>query len=117
MLIQQADAQEAVDHVPTETEYQKSRTGIRSDSERQYLQRSIETNQYGFRGILLWIREKIRRIHLTPARLCLGLGILGTFYSAGKNKHIAKWAVLSIVSLLLIIIGICAMVFHWPQMN
>ena len=104
-------------HAPTEEELDKDLSGVHTDDPRGYQQRSVEQSQSGLHRALAWIRYQLARIHVTPARLALGLGALGSLYTWGKNKRMVNWAVLAVVSWLLVIVGICAMVFHWPYMN
>ena len=104
-------------HVPSGEELEKRLTGVRADPERGYQQRSVETAQSWTRRTTAWLRDLLARIHLTPARVSLGLGLLGTIYTAGKNKRLVKWMVLAVCSWLLAIVGGCAMIFNWPYMN
>lgn len=104
-------------HTPTEEELDKRLTGVQADPIRGYQQRSVEQSQSWTHDALAWFRGLLARIHLTPARVCLGLGVIGTIYTAGKNKRLVKWAVMAVFSWLLAIVGICAMVFNWPYMT
>ena len=104
-------------HVPTERELEKQRTGIKTDDQRGYQQRSVETVQSWNRRAIAWVKELLQAIHLTPARLALILGGLGTFYTLGKNKRLVRWAVMAGISYLLVVVGIAAMWFDWPYWN
>jgi hypothetical protein len=104
-------------HTPTEEELDKRITGVKADPIRGYQQRSVEQSQSWTRGTVTWFRELLARIHLTPARVALGLGVIGTIYTAGKNKRLVKWAVMAVTSWLLAIVGICAMIFNWPYLT
>ena len=104
-------------HVPTEEELRQEQTGVKADPERGYQARSVETVQSWTHDAMTWVKELLQAIHLTPARLALGLGLLGSFYTLGKNKRLVRWAVMAGLSYLLAIVGICAMVFHWPYWN
>ncbi len=104
-------------HTPTEQELNERLTGVQADPIRGYQQRSVEHSQSWTRDTLAWFRGLLSRIHLTPARVALGLGVIGTLYTAGKNKRLVKWAVMAVISWLLAIVGICAMIFNWPYMT
>jgi len=104
-------------HVPTEEELDKQISGIKTDDERGYQERSVETVQSWNRRAIAWIKELLASIHLTPARLALILGALGTFYTLGKNKRLVRWAVMAGMSYLLVLVGGAAMWFDWPYWN
>jgi hypothetical protein len=104
-------------HVPTEEQWKKERTGIKSDGDREYQQRGVETVQSWLDRAVRWLKDLLARIHLTPARLALGLGILGSLYTWGKNKRLVRWAVMAGFSYLLAIVGLAAMVFNWAYWN
>jgi hypothetical protein len=104
-------------HVPTETELEKERTGIKSDGDREFQQKGVETVQSWLHRAIRWLKNLLARIHLTPARLALGLGILGSLYTWGKNKRLVRWAVMAGISYLLAIVGIAAMAFNWTYWN
>lgn len=105
-------------HVPSEAELKKEESGVHSENTvEEYQQRSVQEAQSWVRRVLAWMSDFLRGLHLTPAKLALGLGVLGIIISAGKNKRLVRWAVLSIISLLLTIVGICAMIFDWPYMT
>jgi hypothetical protein len=110
-------AQRRLPHVPSEDEEEAERTGIKADPLRGYQQRSVETQQSLFKQALNWVQRMLSKIYLTPARLCLILGAIGTLYTWGKNKRKVQWVVLAVFSWLLVIVGICAMIFKWPYMN
>jgi hypothetical protein len=112
-----AAAQPSAPHTPTEKELDERLTGVKADPLRGYQQRSVEEAQSSTRGGIAWIKRMLAKLHLTPARLCVVLGGLGTLWTAGKNKRMVKWAVLAVFSWLLTIVGICAMVFDWPYLN
>jgi len=104
-------------HVPTEKELDKNLTGVKADPERGYQQRSVESVQSWTRSAIRWVKELLAAIHLTPARLALIVGLLGTLYTLGKNKRLVRWAVMAGLSYLLVTVGVCAMVFDWPNWN
>jgi hypothetical protein len=104
-------------HVPTEEELDKQISGVKADNERGYQQRSVETTQSWFRRAIRWVKELLASIHLTPARLALILGVIGTLYTWGKNKRLVRWMVTAIVSWLLVIVGAAAWYFDWPYWN
>lgn len=117
LLAPPALGQDRPPHVPTDEEADQARTGIRSDEGRGYQQRSVETVQSWLHEALGWMRDLLRRLHLTPARLCLGLGVVGAIWTAGKNKRKVRWAVTAGLSYLLAVVGLAAMVFNWPHFN
>lgn len=110
-------AQKRQPHTPTEEEEEADRTGIKADPLRGYQQRSVESQQSIFRQALSWLQRTLAKLYLTPARLCLILGAVGTLYTWGKNKRKVQWVVFAVFSWLLVIVGICAMAFKWPYMN
>jgi len=87
------------------------------DSERDYQAVSVESWGIKAKQGIAWIKERLTSINITPSRLLLGLGLLGILYTWNKNKQKVPWAVLSLFSALLVLFGVCAMVFHWPSMN
>lgn len=112
-----AAAQPSAPHTPTEKELNERLTGVKADPLRGYQQRSVEEAQSSTRGAIAWLKRMLAKLYLTPARLCVVLGGLGTLWTAGKNKRKVNWAVLAVLSWLLTIVGICAMIFDWPYLN
>jgi hypothetical protein len=104
-------------HVPTEEELDKQITGVKADDQRGYQQRSVETSQSWLRSAIRWVKDLLASIHLTPARLALILGAVGTLYTWGKNKRLVRWMVMAVVSWLLVIVGAVAWYFDWPYWN
>lgn len=89
----------------------------RVDDRRDYQQRSVSTIQGRARRAAGWVKNKLNSIHVTPARLCIALGLLGLLWSWGKNKRHARWAVTFGIALLLLGFGVAAVVFKWPAFN
>jgi hypothetical protein len=89
----------------------------RVDQRRDYQQRSVGTVQGRARRAAGWVKNKLNSIHVTPARLCIALGLLGLLWSWGKNKRHARWAVTFGIALLLLGFGVAAIVFKWPAFN
>ena len=112
-------AQDRNPHTPTEKELKKQLSGIKTDADDElgYQQRSVETVQSWTNRTVAWVKDLLAAIHLTPARLALIVGGLGTFYTLGKNKRLVQWAVMAGISYLLVIVGLAAMWFDWPFWN
>ncbi len=89
----------------------------RVDDRRDYQQRSVSTVQGRARRAAGWVKEELNSVHVTPARLCVALGLLGLLWSWGKNKRHARWAVIFGLALLLLGFGVAAIVFKWPAFN
>jgi hypothetical protein len=110
-------AQERPPHVPTEEQLREKLEGKRSDLDRDYQRESVHSIGQRAQQAASWVRERLSSLHITPARLLLGLGILGIFYTWNKNKKKVQWAVLSTFSLLLVIFGAAALIFGWVHLN
>lgn len=106
-------------HIPTAEEVERQRSGVTADRDdiREYQAHSTQTFMGRLRGAARWVKDKLARLHITPARLAMGLGILGVLYTWGRNKRHVKWAVLTVTSWLLLLFGGAAMIFRWPYMN
>jgi len=110
-------AQQPPPHVPTEEELRLARGGAKKDAEREYQQESVHSFGQSARDAAAWVREKLSGLHITPARLLLGLGILGILITWNKNKKKPQWLVVTLFSYLLIIFGCAAMFLDWPYLN
>ncbi len=105
-------------HVPTEQEAKKEASGsdYRPDG-RGYQAHSADSFTSKTRRAAAWVRERLASLHVTPARLCIGLGSIGIAVSWSRNKKLVKWAVITAFSLILLVFGVAAMIFDWPYMN
>ena len=112
-----ASAQERPPHVPSEEELRQRLGGAKHDAPREYQRESVHGFGQQARDAAAWVKERLAGLHVTPARLLLGLGLLGILVCWNKNKKLVRWAVLSVFSGLLLIAGVTAMVFDWPYMN
>ena len=104
-------------HTPTEEELSRRLSGIHHDAERQYQARSADTLRSKARRAANWVRAKLSRVYVTPARLALGLGILGVLYGRGKNRRKIRWMIVLLASGGLAVFGLAAMIFDWPYVN
>jgi hypothetical protein len=104
-------------HVPTEEELKRKLGERAGEPGREYQRDSVEN--FGTRALraATWVKDRLSSLHITPARLMLGLGLLGILVGWNKNKKQTRWAVLAAFSLLLVLGGIAGMVFRWPQLN
>lgn len=112
-----ASAEDRPPHVPTEEELRLQRGGAKPDTPQEYQRESVNSFGQRARDAAGWVKERLSGLHITPARLLLGLGVLGILVCWNKNKKKTQWAVLSLASFLLVIAGVVAMVFSWPYMN
>jgi hypothetical protein len=112
-----SSAQGRAPHVPTEEELRQRLGGAKHDAPREYQRESVHGFGQQARDAAAWVKERLAGLHVTPARLLLGLGLLGILVCWNKNKKLVRWAVLSVFSGLLLIAGAAAMVFDWPYMN
>jgi len=104
-------------HVPTEEQLKQRQRGYRVDDTRGYQRNSVETVQSGWQRILGWIRRTLAAIHITPARLLIGLGAIGVLLTWNKNKRHVHWAVITALGWLLLGLGIAAILLAWPAFN
>jgi hypothetical protein len=106
-------------HVPTEKELDRRLSGVkhRADDVREYQAHSTESFMSNVRGAAQWVKTRLASLHITPARLALGLGILGVVFTWSRNKRHVKWAVLTVASWLLVVFGVAAIIFRWPYAN
>ena len=112
-----SSAQGRAPHVPTEEELRQRLGGAKHDAPREYQRESVHSFGQQARDAAAWVKERLAGLHVTPARLLLGLGLLGILVCWNKNKKLVRWAVLSVFSGLLLAAGVAAMVFNWPYMN
>jgi hypothetical protein len=84
---------------------------------REYQAHSAQTFMGRTRSAAQWVKDQLAQLHITPARLALGLGILGVLFTWNRNKRHVRWAVLTVASWLLLVFGGAAMIFRWPYMN
>ena len=117
LLLGASNAQGRPPHVPTEEELRQRLGGAKHDAPREYQRESVHSFGQQTRDAAAWVKERLAGLHVTPARLLLGLGILGILFCWNKNKKLVRWAVLSVFSVLLLIAGVAAMAFDWPYMN
>lgn len=89
----------------------------RVDDRRDYQQRSVRTVQGEANSIVDEVKRFMAKMHITPARLALGLGLLGLFLTRNRNKRHVHWAVITGLCWLLIIFAAAAMFFDWPAFN
>lgn len=103
---------------PTEEEYNRRRGLTRDESDLGGYQRdSVES--FGSKALRAasWVKESLSGLHITPARLMLGLGILGLLFTWNKNKKKIQWAVIWGFALLLILFGAAAVALGWPYLS
>jgi hypothetical protein len=101
-------------HVPTEQEL-KRKLGQPTGEEpgRGYQRDSVEGVGTRATNAATWVKDRLSALHITPARLMLGLGVLGILIGWNKNKKKMGWAVLAGFSFLLVLFGVAALVFRW----
>jgi hypothetical protein len=104
-------------HVPTEEQLRQRLGGAKHDADREYQRESVHSFGQSARDAATWVKERLAGLHITPARLMVGLGVLGLLYTSNKNKKKVFWLALLLVSLLLAVFGVAAMIFSWPHMN
>jgi hypothetical protein len=104
-------------HVPTEEELKRQLGETREEPDRTYQADSVESFGLKAAQAASWVRARLSAIHITPARFLVGLGVLGLLFTWNKNKKKVEWAVISGVSLVLVLLGAAAMILRWPQMN
>jgi hypothetical protein len=104
-------------HVPTEEELRRRLGGAKHDADSEYQRESVHSFGQSARDAATWVKERLAGLYITPARLMVGLGVLGLLYTWNKNKKKLVWVVVFVLSVLLAVFGVAAMVFHWPYMN
>lgn len=90
---------------PTAEELDRRLKGPPPD-ERHYQKRSARSFDERTGRAADWVKNKLSGFHVTPARLCLALGIVGLLFSRNKNhkKH-RGWLVIYIGSWLAVLAG------------
>ncbi len=111
----QATAQNSSAHVPTEAELEKSRR--KPDPGRGYQRDSVASFGEKSQSTAQWVKDKLSGIHVTPARFLIGLGLLGILMTWPMNKRKVQWAVISVFSYILALLGAAGLFFRWPYMN
>ncbi len=112
-----ASGQTRPPHGPTEEELKRQLGQTHEEPDRTYQVDSVQSFGTKAAQAAAWVRARLSGIHITPARLLVGLGVLGLLISWNKNKKKMEWAVISTASLLLLVFGLAAHLFRWPQMN
>ena len=91
--------------LPTEDELNKRLQGPPPD-DRNYQRGSTRSFKGRTGGAAAWVKHKLSGVHVTPARLCLALGIVGFLYSRNKNKKKnTGWLAIYICSILMLLGG------------
>lgn len=92
-------------NLPTEAELERRLKGPPPD-EREYQRRSTISFNGKTDGAASWVKDKLSGFHVTPARLCLALGLIGFLYTRNKNKKVSTgWLVIYVASILLLLGG------------
>ena len=117
MLPLRASGQMRPPHVPSEEELKRQLGETKEEPDRTYQADSVESFGVKAARAAAWVRSRLSAIHITPARLLVGLGVLGLLFTWNKNKKKVEWAVISAVSLVLVVFGAAALVLRWPQMH
>ncbi|MBW2733054.1 MAG: hypothetical protein JRH20_11740 [Deltaproteobacteria bacterium] len=87
------------------------------EGSRDYQQQSVGRVQQEANSMVDEVKAFLARIHVTPARLALGLGLLGIFWTLNRNKRHIHWAMITALSWCLLAFGVAAMFFDWPAFN
>jgi len=89
------------------------RVAVADDSVPNHQSDSVESARGGALQAAAWVKERLSGFHVTPARLMIGLGLLGALMSWNKNKRLRRWAILAGLSWLLLLGGLAAIVLGW----
>lgn len=76
-------------------------------------QPSVEAGGGGVLRAATWVKERLSGFRVTPARLMVGLGLLGVLLTWSKNKRRPAWAVLAALAWLLLVGGAAALLLGW----
>jgi len=104
-------------HLPTEDQVKRKLGEVKDEPDRTYQRDSVEGFGQKTVSAAGWVKEKLAALHITPARLMVGLGILGILFTWNKNKKKTHWALVSGVSFLLAIFGAAAIFLKWTAFN
>jgi hypothetical protein len=78
---------------------------------------SVESTRGQALQAAAWVKERLSGFHVTPARLMIGLGLLGVLVSWNRNKRLRHWAVLAGLSWLLLLSGVAAIALGWRALG
>jgi len=102
-------------HIPTESELARARR--QPDPAREYQRDSVASFGQKSQSTAQWVKDKLSGIHVSPARLLIGLGLCGILLTWSKNKRMARWLALTALSYLLALIGAAGLLFRWPYLS
>jgi hypothetical protein len=74
---------------------------------------SAEAGGGGVLRAATWVKERLSGFRVTPARLLVGVGLLGVLLTWSKNKRRPLWAVLAGLAWLLLVWGAAALLLGW----
>ncbi len=91
-------------HVPQEEDWERQQRGEEPDR-RDYQDRSVQRVKNWAWGTIEWVLAQLAAVELTPERIALVLGLVGALVTRNRNKQKTKWAILTGLSYLLLILG------------
>ena len=105
----------AAQGVPTEAELDRKLQGPPPDS-RNYQRRSARSFRGKTGDAASWVKHKLSGFHVTPARLCLALGLVGFLVSRNRNKKThSGWLAVYVASLLMLLGGGAALLMKYLE--
>ena len=101
-------------YTPSEEALKRKLSGVHHDRGSGHQARAVETVSGKAREGAQWVRDKLAKLYITPARLMIGLGVLGVLFCWNRNKRKLTWLVLTLGSWLMLGVGVAAIALDWP---